>query len=172
MSNAETHGAAVQAAAYSATNLPHFNDQIKPEEAVSQNYGSETRETFKTASTDHWLPDCLCAHLHEDCPASRSPSPNSEQLAPPSSPIFHVRSVTMTLAELQSASQSSCWLYSVIFTGIKNMPTWDPTKPAPNRASFRLETSKTGVNIEALGGTQRRVPEPGFFFYVDGQKGK
>ncbi|RBR25156.1 uncharacterized protein FIESC28_02064 [Fusarium coffeatum] len=78
----------------------------------------------------------------------------------------------MKLEEIQRGVQLGCWFCSVILTGIKNMPNWDPTKPAPNRIDFHIQRSESGIKIEAMGEFRRRVPEPSLLFYVDGQKGK
>jgi hypothetical protein len=78
----------------------------------------------------------------------------------------------MKLAELERAAELGCWWCRVIFTGIKNMPTWDPAKPVPNRTEFYLEKSRSGISIISLDGPRDRVPEPTLLFYADGQKGK
>ena len=159
MRNAELHPTALEASP------PLYHDQDGPKEADSQSHRSETQDGFIPTSTDHWHPDCLCAPLHGDCSAAEEPSPR-----PSTSSNSHY--VIMKLEEIQRGAQIACWFCSVILTGIKDMPNWDPAKPAPNRIDFYIQRSESGIKIEAMGELRRRVPEPSLLFYVDGQKGK
>ncbi|RFN46296.1 het-domain-containing protein [Fusarium flagelliforme] len=156
MGNAELYKTAQEA-------NPLCHDRIGSKEAGAQSHGSELQERFKQTSTDHWHPDCLCAPLHGDCSAAEEPP-----LGPSTSSNSHY--VIMKLEEIQRGAQMACWFCSVILTGIKNMPAWDPSKPAPKRIDFYIQRSESGIKIESMREFRRLVAEPSLLFYIDGEE--
>lgn len=120
--------------------------------------GSEGR---KVTQKNHYLPDCICAKIHVQCRLRGIESSDEEKEM---ATLQYKENVHITLDQLREAGHSGCWFCSVLYGGINDMPSWDPTMHPPDKLNIVLERGEFGLQV-------RMPKEPSLKFSIDSDKG-